>query len=203
MSDFPFQAYPRLFRTCRTSALIPWRLINPEQCDSTNPWDDSRVPLGFFDWNDSVITWAPAQRHGGTRTSIARTEMPPWLYWTEMERTGCWESTWWGISSVSISYSCLVSDYNAVQLRLNSTELDSKIGAVDRRNFQLATDGLGMGCDGWEDGFSEFRKNGTREIWEVRVALYHNGSRIEVQVEREKLRRTEALYMRSARRSFR
>lgn len=59
-----------------------------------------------------------------------------------------------------------------------------------------------MGCDGREDGFPEFRENGTREIWEVRVALYHNGSRIEIQVDREKLRRTEALYMRSARRSF-
>jgi len=59
-------------------------------------------------------------------------------------------------------------------------QINSEIGTMDRRNFQLATDGLGVGCNRRKDGFSKFRKNGTREIQEVCVALYHNGSCIEI-----------------------
>lgn len=101
-SSFLFQVYPRQFRTRQTTALAPCRAISRRRCDSTSRWDVSRVPWDSFDWSDSATTWAPARRRGGTRTSTARTETPPWLYWTEVERTRYWGSTWWGSSSVSI-----------------------------------------------------------------------------------------------------
>lgn len=144
-----------------------------------NLWDDSHVLWDSFDWNDFVIIWAPAWHNGETRTFIAKTEMLLWQYWTEMERTRCWGSIWWGISLVSISYSRFVwLLYRSILSK--STNLDSEIGAMDRRNFQLATDGLGMGCNRWKDGFSEFRENGIRKIQQVCVALHHNGSHVEV-----------------------
>ena len=70
---------------------------------------------------------------------------------------------------------------------------------MDRRNIQLAANGLGMGRDRREGGFPKFRTTSVQQFQAtIRVALHHDRSGLKVQMESTKLRRTKALRVRGA-----
>lgn len=67
--------------------------------------------------------------------------MPLWQYWTEMERTRCWGSIWWGISSVSKSYSrsvwFLYRSIFFMNLWISTAKLERWIGGIFNWNQKV------------------------------------------------------------------